>query len=77
MQQSRFSDDGAFLCAVTTSVPATTQLCALLAALTCSFSAKECKEEGSCGKLNVNTIRWSPHNRLLLLGVGEAVGGEE
>lgn len=41
-----------------------------------SFSAKECKEEGSCGKLNVNTIRWSPHNRLLLLGVGEAVGGE-
>ena len=35
-----------------------------------SFSAKECKEEGSCGKLNVNTIRWSPHNRLLLLGVG-------
>ena len=66
MQQSRFSDDGAFLCAVTTSVPATTQL----------FSAKECKEEGSCGKLNVNTIRWSPHNRLLLLGVGEAVGGE-
>lgn len=31
MQQSRFSDDGAFLCAVTTSVPATTQLCVILA----------------------------------------------
>ncbi|OAO11843.1 eukaryotic translation initiation factor 2A [Blastocystis sp. ATCC 50177/Nand II] len=58
VQQSRFSADGAFLCAVTTSVPATTQL----------YSTKECKEEGSCGKLNVNTIRWSPHNRLLLLG---------
>lgn len=40
------------------------------------YSTKECKEEGSCGKLNVNTIRWSPHNRLLLLGVRAAAARE-
>lgn len=40
------------------------------------YSTKECKEEGSCGKLNVNTIRWSPHNRLLLLGVGAVAARE-
>lgn len=34
------------------------------------FTTKDCKEEGSCGKLNVNTLLWSPHGRLLLLGVG-------
>ena len=63
VQETRFSASGNQLCSITTSVPATTVL----------MSAKECNEEGSCGKLNVNTILWSPHGRLLLLAVSISV----
>ena len=33
------------------------------------FSSKQCHEEGSCGKYNVNTLLWSPHGRLIALAV--------
>ena len=70
MQESQFSPDGARLCAITASIPAASTLFGLMRGLRGRFTTKDCKEEGSCGKLNVNTLLWSPHGRLLLLGVG-------
>lgn len=49
------------------------QLCrSFMMLLICRYSTKECNEEGSCGKYNVNTILWSPHGRLLCLAVNHS-----
>ena len=59
MQESQFSPDGARLCAITASIPAASTLFGLMRGLRDRFTTKDCKEEGSCGKLNVNTLLWS------------------
>lgn len=60
VQDAHFAHDGSKFCTITASVPALTSL----------YESKECKQDYDCQKLNVNTALWSPHGRLLLLGVG-------